>query len=266
MEVSNLTKKRIEELLKKETRFDKRKPLEYREMIIETGISKNAEGSARVKLGDTEVLAGIKLDVMEPFTDTPENGALIVTAELLPMSSPKFESGPPSIQAIELARIIDRGIRESEFIDLKKLCIKKGELVWAVFLDIYPMNDDGNLIDAAALAAVAAIKTAVFPEIKEDKVQYGELTNKKLPLNEMPVTVTSYLVDDTFILDPVMAEEEAARCRVSIAITFDKDEFIHAMQKSGEDALTEKQIEEVLTIALREGKKLHVKILSQLKK
>ena len=80
----------------------------------------------------------------------------MITAEFSPMASELFEKGPPSIEAIELARIIDRGIRESEVIDVKKLCIKEGEKVWSVMIDLYPMNNGGNLIDACALAAMAA--------------------------------------------------------------------------------------------------------------
>jgi len=256
METSSLTKKRIEELISRGKRFDERKISDYRDIVIETGISKNAEGSARVKLGDTEVMVGVKMDIMEPFTDTPENGALIVSAELSPLASEKFELGPPSIQAIELARLIDRGVRESEFIDMPKLCVKAGEKVWAVFIDIYPVNDDGNLIDAAALAAVAALRSAVFPELKDEKVQYGEFTTKKLPLKEPPITVTCYKINDSFVIDPTCEEEETAKVRVTVAMTFGKETRIHALQKSGDEALSAAEIEEIVKIAESEGKKL----------
>src|SRR3989338_6219805 len=111
METSNLTKKRIQGFLKEEKRFDNRGLNDFREIVIETGISKNAEGSAREKFGDTEVVAGGKLDVSEPYTDHENEGTLITSTELLPLSSPRFESGPPKIEAIEMARIVDRGIR-----------------------------------------------------------------------------------------------------------------------------------------------------------
>lgn len=256
---SKLMKNKIEELLREGKRFDGRKPLEFREITIETGISKNAEGSARVKLGDTEVIAGVKIDIGEPYTDTPDSGGIAVAAELLPLASEKFELGPPEIQAIELARIVDRGIRESGFIDLKKLCIKEGELVWMVFIDIYVLNDDGNLIDASALAAVAALREAVFPKLEEDKVKYGEFTTKKLPLNEPPVTVTCYKISNSFIVDPTSAEEETSSGRISVAITYDKESkepWIHALQKSGDSAFTEAEIFEAIKIASNESKKL----------
>ena len=120
MEVSNLTKKRITNYLTRGKRFDNRELMQYRNIEIETGISKNADGSARIKIGKTEVYAGVKLEVEEPYPDSEDKGNLVTTVELLPLSSEKYEPGPPRIEAIEIARIVDRGIRESGFIEFKK--------------------------------------------------------------------------------------------------------------------------------------------------
>ncbi len=151
--------------IREDTRLDGRKLLDYRKpIIVETNVSNMAEGSAMVTIGETKVVAGVKMSVGEPYPDSDDEGILITTAELLPLSSPEFLPGPPGVQATELARVVDRGIRESKMIDMKKLCIKKGELVWIVFLDIYTINEAGILIDAAALAAVIALKNAVFPK------------------------------------------------------------------------------------------------------
>ena len=166
---SSLTGERIKKYLQEGKRFDGRKLEEFRDLTIETGVSKNAEGSARVKLGNTEVLVGVKLGVGTPYPDSPNKGNLMTTAELLPLSSPRFESGPPNINSIELARVTDRGIRESKCIDFKKLCIKEGEKVWILLIDICPINDDGNLRDAAALGAIAALKDLKFPKYDEEK-------------------------------------------------------------------------------------------------
>ena len=118
----SMIKDHIISLLAKDMREDGRKLTEYRKPIkIEYGISpKSAEGSSRVMIGDTEVVAGVKLEVGKPFPDTPDDGVLMVNAELLPLSNPDFESGPPSIASIELARVVDRGIRESHMIDTEK--------------------------------------------------------------------------------------------------------------------------------------------------
>ena len=259
MEVSNLTKKRITDYMKEGKRFDSRELLEYRDIKIELGVSKNAEGSARVKIGNTDVIAGVKLEIGEPYTDHPDAGTLITTVEFLPLSSNRFEPGPPKIDAIETARIVDRGVRESGFIDFEKLCVKKGEKVWTVFLDIYSLNDAGNLIDAACLAAVCALKDAVFPKYneKEEVIEYGEWTTKKLPLTDAtPITMTFHKIGDTLLLDPIREEEDASEARLSIAVSKNKEARINALQKGEEAAFDKKDIFKIIDIAIKKSSEI----------
>ena len=129
--------------LSKGMREDGRQFTEYRSVSVEYGISpKSSEGSARVKIGGTEVVVGVKMEIMEPYSDKPDEGSLMINAELLPLSNPDFESGPPAIESIELARVVDRGLREGHAVDFKKLCIKTGEKMWVVVVDVYPLNDE----------------------------------------------------------------------------------------------------------------------------
>jgi exosome complex component RRP42 len=129
-------------------RLDGRGLTDYREFTIEQGLIEKAEGSARVFLGKTQILVGVKVETGEPFPDTPNEGVMTVNAELVPLASPTYETGPPDETSIELARIVDRGIRESKAIDTEKLCIEPGKKVFVVFVDVYVLNYDGNLIDA----------------------------------------------------------------------------------------------------------------------
>jgi exosome complex component RRP42 len=247
----------IRNLVKQDMREDGRKLDEYRDIKIEYGISqKSAEGSVRVTIGDTIVLAGVKMDVGTPFPDTQDEGVLMVGAEFLPLSNPNFESGPPGIDSIELARVVDRAIRESKCIDTKELCIKKGEKVWMVFIDVYPINDDGNLFDAASLAAIAALKDATFPgyDKKEEKVDYTKKTTKKLKLNSVPVECTVLKVADKFVVDPTLNEWGSYDARLTVGTTEKKK--ICAMQKGGDDALTLEDIDKMMDIAMKKTEEL----------
>jgi len=270
MEIPNLTKERIKNYLAEDKRFDGRKLLEYREIEIETNVSKNAEGSCKVKLGDTEVIAGVKIDLAEPYTDKEEEGTMATIVELLPLSSPDFESGPPSIGAVEIARIVDRGIRESGFIDFKKLCIKKEEKVYSVMIDIYSLNNAGNLIDAACLASVIALKTARMPKYdsKKEKIEYGEWTNKGMPLSEqIPLTITFYKVGKKIIVDPVKEEEDSSDARISVALTNNgKEILINALQKGKEETFSEEEIEKIMGSAVEKFKELENKVGKLIKK
>ncbi len=256
--MSRATKEHIINSLSKGIRFDGRKPEEFREVKVEYGISKSAEGSARVKIGETEVLVGVKLGVEEPYPDSPDKGKLMVNAELLPMSSPEFESGPPGIQAIEIARLVDRGVRESEAIDVKKLCIKEGEKVWAVMIDICTINDSGNLIDASALAALAALKDSRFPKYEDDKIDYMEHTKEKIPLKKEPIAVTVFKIGGNFIVDPITEEEENADARLTA--TIEKGGTICSLQKGGDSPLTVDEIDKMIGIAQEKVNELRSKL------
>jgi len=240
--------------LGKGIRYDGRKLTDFRKVVTETDISKSAEGSARVKIGETEVIAGVKLIVDKPYPDTPEEGTLMVGAELLPLSSPEFESGPPGNQSIELARVVDRGVRESKMIDVKKLCIEKGEKVWMVAIDICTINDAGNLLDASALAAVLALQNTTFPEYDGTEIDYKKHTKKKLPIMKVPVTTTVFKLGDYFVVDPSTDEEKEADARLTVAFT--KDGEICAMQKGGDTPLSIAEIEKMIDLSMEKCKEL----------
>jgi len=246
--VGSVRRKEITDLFTLGKRVDKRELTEYRQIKVEQGIIERAEGSARVMLGDTDVIVGIKIELGEPFLDTPNQGVLTVNAELTPLASSTFEPGPPDEQSIELARVVDRTIRESKMVDLEKLCLIPKKKVFVVFVDIHVINYDGNLIDASAIAAVAAlINTKLFNyEIKGE-----EVTLKPgytfLPIVNYPVPVTIVKVGDKLVVDPSREEEEVMDARLTIAI--DKNQKVCAVQKGGIGCFTAKEISEANEIA-----------------
>ncbi|RMD67578.1 RNA-binding protein, partial [Candidatus Pacearchaeota archaeon] len=74
MEISNLTKRMFARMFEQGRRFDGRGLLDFRELVVEEGVSNKAEGSARAKLGKSEVVVGVKMSVGEPFPDSPNKG------------------------------------------------------------------------------------------------------------------------------------------------------------------------------------------------
>ena len=241
-----IMKQRIKQFLSKGNRFDGRKTNEFRDIEVELGISKKAEGSCRVRIGKTEVIVGVKMDVGAPYADNPDKGNLMTTAEMLPLSSPRFEAGPPKFPAIEIGRVVDRGLRESGFINFEKLCIKEGEKVWTIFVDIYTINDDGNLMDAAGIGAIIALKNSFIPEYDEKtgKVNYGKLTNKKIELSEnVPIPITIHKIGENFIVDPTREEEDLSETRVTIGSS---KGVISSMQKGEANILTSEEMEKIL--------------------
>ncbi|MCK4332084.1 MAG: exosome complex protein Rrp42 [Thermoplasmatales archaeon] len=230
-------------------RIDGRKFDEYRKIEIETNVVNKAEGSARVKIGNTQVLVGIKMGVGEPYSDSPESGVLTTAAELIPLASPDFEAGPPREDAIELARVVDRGVRESEVVELDKLCLEPGEKVWIVFIDIHILDYDGNLFDAASLASLAALSTATVPAAR---FEVGE--DYPLPLKDPPISCTSVKFDNFVVMDPSLDEAEIADARLTVAT--DKNGDIRAMQKGLNGSFTREEIQKVIKVSLDNGREI----------
>ncbi len=236
-------------------RYDGRGLLEWRSVTVEQGISANAEGSARVFFGKTQVMAGVKLALEKPYEDTPDSGNLMVNAELYPLSSPFFEPGPPPEQGIEMARVIDRGIRESHSIDTHKLCLKAGEKVWSVSIDIVSINDAGNLLDAGSFAALAALKQSKFPKATDDGViDYAVKTKESLPVDKDPVEITVYKIGNHLLVDLLPEEEEAADARLTVATT--KNNTVCALQKGGPAPFTIEEVDTIVGIAIEKASDL----------
>ncbi|MFT7616033.1 MAG: exosome complex component RRP42 [Candidatus Woesearchaeota archaeon] len=237
------------------TRYDGRKNDEYRNVDVSYDISWTAGGSAKVTIGNTTVLAGITLSVEKPYSDTPNQGNLMVEAELKPIANSNYESGPPSIDAIELSRVIDRGIRESGCIDLKKLCITPGEKVWFVVCDICTLNADGNLFDAASLAAMAALSRVTFPTLKDDgSVDYKTKTDTPLPMVSKPIAVTIWKVGKNIVVDPTYEEEKIFDGRLTVTTV--EDGTIVALQKGGDVRLTADDVLQMIELASAKAKVL----------
>lgn len=261
---TKVTAERIKKYLEQGKRFDGRKTDEFRNIIVEPNVSNKAEGSVKVKVGKTEVIVGVKMETATPYPDSPNKGNLMVTAEFLPLSSSRIELGPPKFDSIETGRIIDRIIRESKFIELEKLCIKEGEKVWTVFIDIYTINDDGNILDAAGIGAVAALKLAKIPKYDEEKekVDYKEYTGK-LPLREMnPFTITVHKIGKHLIVDPTREEEDVSEARISIGSS---EGIIHSLQKGNSGCFSAEEIKKCFEIVEKSWKELFKKVNAQLK-
>jgi len=257
--LTRVRQKQIGQLIDAGKRLDGRGLTDYREFTIEEGLIERAEGSARIRLGKTEVLVGVKVGTGEPFPDTPNDGVLTVNAELVPLASPSFEPGPPDENSVELARIVDRGIRESKAVCSEKLVIVPGKKVFVIFVDIYVLNHDGNLIDASALAAVAALVNTKMPNYE---IEDGEVKIKTgyspLPLKSHPITVTVAKINDKLVVDPWIEEEQVMDARMSMAINDDGN--ICAIQKGCPGFFTPQQILEAAKIAQEKAAELRKKL------
>lgn len=251
--MAELKSDHIAKLLTKGTRGDGRGFDEMRPLTITTDYIKSAEGSARVQLGGTDVVVGVKLIVGQPFGDTPDKGVLTTNAELIPMASETFESGPPDQESIEVSRVVDRGIREGHAVDLAKLCIEPGKEVWIMFLDVHVVDYDGNLFDAANIAANAALKTAVVPAKRAGK---GE--DFPLPVQHTPISLTAVKIDGKILVDPTHDEERVADARLTVSIN--ESGNLCAMQKGLVGSFSIEEVFKIIELSRRLGAETRSKL------
>jgi exosome complex component RRP42 len=243
--VADLKRDHIAKLLDKGMRTDGRKFDELRPLKVDTNFIGSAEGSARVRLGNTEVVVGVKLILGEPFPDTPNTGVLTTNAELIPMASDTFEGGPPDQESIEVARVIDRGIREGHAVDLEKLCIEPGKQVWIMFVDVHVLDYDGNLF--------AALKTATVPA---KRAGLGE--DFPLPVLHQPISITAVKIDGKILVDPTHDEERVADARLTVATL--ENGSLCAMQKGLDGSFTVDEVFKVVETSRRIGEEVRARL------
>ena len=260
--VSSLRKESILKSLERGIRLDERKIDEFRPLSITLGYAAKADGSALVKLGDTLVLAGTKLEIDEPYPDTPNQGNLIVNVELLPLAYETFEPGPPDENSIELARVVDRSLRDSKAVDLSKLVIIPGKKVWTLWVDVYVLDYGGNVLDASTISAVAAVYNTRLPkvEINGEEVKVLPERSDITPLAFPVVTVTVAKIGNYIVVDPSLEEESISDAKLSISYT--PDFRIVGMQKTLGGAIGFDEVLQMEELA-RKGA---AKLLEELKK
>jgi exosome complex component RRP42 len=237
--VPTLLRESLAALATEDSRIDGRGRFEGRDIEIEVNCLANAEGSCRVRMGDTIVLVGVKFQIMTPYPDRPTQGGLMTSAEVRPVCGPDWEPGPPSAESIELGRVVDRGIRESGCLNMDDLCILPGEKAWQVIVDLFAISDDGNLFDAFALAAIAALSTAIVPA---ERFDVGE--DYALPLSSTPMMTSYHKVGGRFVYDANKREELGGDERIHI--TLGDEGHVHSLQKGLRGVFTAAEFTEIM--------------------
>ncbi|XP_004288603.1 PREDICTED: protein RRP45A-like [Fragaria vesca subsp. vesca] len=247
-------KKFIETALESGLRIDGRRPFDYRTVDIKFG---KDDGSAEVHLGQTHVMAFVTAQLVQPYRDRPNEGTLSIFTEFSPMADPSFEPGRPAEYAVELGRVIDRGLRESRAVDTESLCILSAKLVWAVRVDLHILDNGGNLIDAANIAALAGLLTFRRPECSLGGENGQEVIihppEEREPLHliihHLPIAVTFgfFSYESSVVIDPTHHEEAVMGGRMTATLNSNGD--VCAIQKAGGEGILQGVIMQCLRIA-----------------
>ncbi|KAL8483607.1 hypothetical protein ACS0TY_026336 [Phlomoides rotata] len=235
-------------------RIDGRSPLDYRNVTIQFG---SEDGSSEVQLGQTRVLGFVTSQLVQPYRDRPNEGTLAIFTEFSPMADPSFEIGRPGEFAVELGRIVDRGLRESRAVDTESLCVVAGKWVWSIRIDLHVVDNGGNLVDAANIAALAALLTFRRPECTlggddgQEVIIHPAEVREPLPLivHHLPVAVTFAFIgsESTVVIDPSHFEETVMGGKLTATVNTNGD--VCAIQKAGGECVTQSVIMQCLRVA-----------------
>ncbi|KAI9502501.1 ribosomal protein S5 domain 2-type protein [Coemansia spiralis] len=206
--------------LSQNTRHDGRAFSQFRATHVTKGTVSTAQGSSTVRIGNTTVVCGIKAEVSEPDVKTPNEGYLVTNVELSPMCSARFRPGAPSDEAQVASEHIHRLFGKA--VDLATLCIESGQAVWSLSADIVCLKYDGNILDTAILALVAALEDLRLPEAQLDSatgvVSADRTIARQLTLRKRLFPATFALVDTYLVADADDAEEQLATTSVLVVL------------------------------------------------
>ncbi|KAJ1839921.1 3'-5'-exoribonuclease [Coemansia sp. RSA 2706] len=267
IEPSNIERSFLLESLEKGIRVDGRGIYDYRTLKISCGPT---AGLVEVQLGQTRVLARVSCEVTRPFPDRPTEGIVQFNAELSSMCAPGFDSsGKPSAQEVAVTRMLERVIRQSRAVDTEALCILAGEKVWTVRIDIHFLDHGGNLVDAASVAAIAALRHFRRPDVTvdgEEAIIHDVRERNPVPLSihHTPVCVTfGFFGEAIMVLDTSLLEEQTQVS--SFTVTLNSHREVCALNKAGGIPLSPGQIQRCIQIALAKVDELNEKIQEAIK-
>lgn len=228
-----------------------------------------------VKLGNTAMLAGVKLEVMPTLADAPDQGRIVVDFQMPPICSPLVRPGRPAELASVISEQLSNAITSSAMVDLRELSIAPGRAAWMAYLDVYCLDSDGSLLDAALLAAVAALAHLRIPDVSVtddgkvipsgrstqemageeamDSVKYVQ--GRRLKLTRIPVALTCALHQKYLLADPT-AEEEAILNTTVTVITDFSGNLISFYKPGGEVLASTSTVQDCLALTRQRVKEL----------
>ncbi|KAM6147919.1 exosome complex component RRP45 [Erethizon dorsatum] len=242
--LSNCERRFLLRAIEEKKRLDGRQTYDYRNIRISFGTD---YGCCIVELGKTRVLGQVSCELVAPKLNRATEGILFFNLELSQMAAPAFEPGRQSDLLVKLNRLLERCLRNSKCIDTESLCVVAGEKVWQIRVDLHLLNHDGNIIDAASIAAIVALCHFRRPDVSVQGEEVTLYTPEErdpvaLSIHHMPICVSfAFFQQGTYLLvDPSEREERVMDGLLVIAMN--KHREICTIQSSGGIMLLKDQV------------------------
>ncbi|KNC52398.1 exosome complex exonuclease RRP42 [Thecamonas trahens ATCC 50062] len=242
-------------------RSDGRSRTQLRPVVVETGLVSQANGSSRLRRGNTDVLVGVKLSVGVPDLAAPNTGRVEVAVECAPSASPLFEGrGAREVNA-GLAAAAASYLAAPGALDLEALCIRPDTHCWVVHVDAVVLDSGGNVLDAVCAAARAALANTTLPRVSTVPSETpGEFDLEvsddpddviALDVSRLPVSVTLARLGDFYVADPTLEEEACQTAAFTVGVT--ADGTLSGATLSGDGGIPPAMLIEMFQVARKLG-------------
>ncbi|MBT3535226.1 MAG: ribonuclease PH [Rhodospirillaceae bacterium] len=212
---------------------------QLREVSLEPGFAKYAEGSCLVRFGDTHVLCAASLDDrVPPFLRNSGQGWVTAEYGMLPRSTHtrtgrEAARGKQSGRTQEIQRLIGRSLRAVT--DLKAMGERQ------IRLDCDVLQADGGTRTASITGAWVALHIALSGMLKDGLVE-------KMPLNDHVGAVSCGLYKGEAVLDLDYAEDSNAQADANFVLTGNGG-IVEIQGTAEEDPFTRDQFNRLLELA-----------------
>lgn len=230
--------------------------MDMRPVELQLGVIAQAAGSARLHLGATDVIVGVKVEVGPPAPSAPDQGRLQVSVEFSPCASPEYQGKSGETSGETIAAAIEASLRPSggskgtkpgpgpgsakgagaasststssvaSGLDLRQLCILAGKTVWWLSVDALVLNDDGNVLTAISAATLAALRDTRVPKVEvvtdggEEEIELDDSPGAawRLDVGAVPLVLSVSQVGSRCVVDLTAAEERCCSSAAHVAV------------------------------------------------
>lgn len=257
--------------IRDDLRVDGRGCEDYRHMEIETDVVSNTDGSAKVSLGHTVVLVGIKAEIGKPRPLVPNEGYLEFFVDCSANATPEFEGRGGEELGTALSKTLYKVFNNKHSLDLRSLCISPGEHCWVLYVDVLLLQCDGNLYDAISIAIKAALFNTKIPRVhissddeggKEIELSDDPYDCVRLNVENVPCIVTLCKVGHRHVVDATLQEKACSVASLIISVTHKG--MVTCTRKVGGGSLDPESIFEMTEAGKRVGKALHTPLMKLL--
>ncbi|XP_013418241.1 exosome complex exonuclease RRP42-like [Lingula anatina] len=252
-------------------RADGRCSEDYRHMELETDVVSNSNGSARIRLANTDVLVGIKAELSPPAPGRLDEGRLEFFVDCSANATPEFEGRGGEDLATEIGNMLSRAYDNPHCLDLRSLCVIPGQQCWALYIDVLLLECGGNVFDVASFAVKAALHNAKLPVVTVSEEEGGEMNLelsddpfdcKRLDISHTPCLVTVSKIGHNHVVDATLEEEACCLARLMLGIT--TEGTLTAMKKEGSGSLDPDSVYEMMESGKKVGQAINVALLHKL--